>query len=282
MTELTPVTPATEEETPKDKVFGPRIITNYHVITRTIAGIFGGMCGTIVLIVILLLGSNIFSTINSATSTATGAAALLGNKTEINIFLVIAGVTFASLTANIMSLLGFVLFDREKYSKFVISTIQIIIMTLVTLGCMLPSYLLVGSSYSEQLVYLVTSHLVISSLLSAFVVEIVNNYKYVMVGFYGITLGILIGVSVELFLAMSPKTGNTIGVLGFLILTLLPLIWTSIGFFSSLFEMLYGWLYTVYGLDWLGNMTNYIEIEEDEDESSLDDEENKDEDTNMY
>lgn len=244
--------------------FGPRALNNYHVITKTIAGLFGGVCGTIVMVITLLLASNLFKAgaSNAAVELSKNAPAVV--KGEINVFILMAGAFLSALTGNIIALLGFALFDREKYTKVVSSLVQIMVVNILLFVFIMPSYLVITSAKLSNIGFLVGTHIMLATLLSLFVTEVINNSKYILIGFYGVTFGILMALGAELLLALLPKSSDQL--IGILVLTMLPMGLAMVGFFSSIFEMFYGWIYALYGINPLGTLTSDVELESKEEE----------------
>lgn len=231
---------------------GPRVITNYHIITRTVAGLFGGIAGTIVMVITLLLASNLFKNGNTQAATELSQNASAITKSEINIFILMAGAFLSSLAGNIMAFLGFSLFDHEKYTRVVSTIVQLMIVNLLVFVFIAPAYLVLSTAKLSNVSFLVGAHIILATLLCIFVSEVINNTRYVLVGFYGAMFGILMGIGAELLVALKSSEQ----MIGILVLTMLPVTLATMGFFSSIFEMFYGWIYRLYGIDWLGTFVS--------------------------
>ncbi|MFN7159978.1 MAG: hypothetical protein ACK4NC_00025 [Candidatus Gracilibacteria bacterium] len=242
-----------------ERTLGPRAITNYHVITKTVAGLFGGIAGTIVMVITLLLASNLFKNGGAQVATELSQNASAITRNEINIFILMAGAFLSSLSGNIMAFLGFSLFDHEKYTKVVSTIVQIMIVNLLVFVFIMPAYLVISSAKLSNVSFLVGAHIMLATLLCIFVSEVINNIRHVLVGFYGAMFGILMGIGAELLMALLPKSNDQL--IAILVLTMLPVTLATMGFFSSIFEMFYGWLYRLYGIDWLGTIVSDDELE---------------------
>lgn len=238
---------------------GPRSISNYHVITKTVAGLFGGIAGTIVMVITLLLASNLFKNGNADVATELTKNASAISKSEINIFILMAGAFLSSLSGNIMAFLGFSLFDHEKYTKVIATIVQIVIVNLLVFVFIVPAYLVISSAKLSNVSFLVGAHIILATLLCVFVSEVINNIRHVLVGFYGAMFGILMGIGAELLVALLPRSNENL--IAILVLTMLPVTLATMGFFSSIFEMFYGWLYKLYGIDWLGTLVSDEDLE---------------------
>lgn len=241
--------------------FGPRQLSNYHIITKTIAGIFGGVSGTIIMVITLMLASNLFQQQGSTVVEVSKNAPAIA-KAEINVFILMAGAFLSALSANIIALLGFSLFDREKYTRLMVSIVQIVIINILLFAFITPAYLVISSSKLSSVGFLVGIHIMLANLLSLFVTEVINNQRYALIGFYGNTFGILMALGIILLLALLPRENDQL--IGILVLTILPISLAAVGFFSSMFEMFYGWLAHVYTMDPLGNLTSDQELSQEE------------------
>jgi len=110
----------------------------------------------------------------------------------------------------------------------------------------------------------VALHVIITAQVSALILEIISNYRYALLGVYGVTFSTLISAGI-LFGLMNITTEPAI-----LLFAALPVVWGSIGFTYSIVTMLYGWFARVYDKDFLATDTlygrDYGNDEEDEEE----------------
>jgi hypothetical protein len=135
---------------------------------------------------------------------------------------------------------------------------------------MIPVYLFILSENFESILFPVGLHILLTAFLSALVQEIISNYRYFMLGMYGLTFGMLVCfVGSMAFVAGSTEFVGTQAMVGVLPL-LAPLTWGSMMCFGVLGEMIYGYLYNTFGMDFLGAMMTEDEVEEEDAEENPD------------
>jgi len=116
---------------------------------------------------------------------------------------------------------------------------------------MVPVYFITSSIDIRITIYAIALHVIISAQVSALILEIVSNYKYALVGVYGITFSILVSAGVIFLLAKMIQSPAV------LLLAALPIVWGSIAFTQSLVTMIYGWIAEIYDKDFLCTQTVY-------------------------
>ncbi|KKU80480.1 MAG: hypothetical protein UY05_C0006G0014 [Candidatus Peregrinibacteria bacterium GW2011_GWA2_47_7] len=223
---------------------GPPESTFLTLVLKTCAGLGGGIVGTLVLLVIFLLGASIIQ------PTLSGVA-----QEEIHplfIFVFVAMIFLASLGSNVVGSLLFAFVQHEKYTRVTSALYQIFIVNIVIVAIMAPIYLVVIGLGLEITAFVAGIQVIISALTSVMVLEIIGNLRYALVGVYSVLFSILFSTGV--IFIFYQFTGRDLVLLLFITL---PTIWMFLGFISSIVEMLYTWMYRLYGVDFLASTTDF-------------------------
>lgn len=236
----------------QEQELGPRRIGNAKLIYKTFMGIVGGMAGTLVIFIVFMLANVAFPSIFNFTPDMVGINPVL-------LFIVLVMAFLTTLMGNLIAMTLFYVVDREKYTKLTTNLIQGFIFNLVIFIFSVPLYLIIQSSNIAALIYIIGIHFLLSAFITSLVMEVLATSRYVLVGLYGSTFAVLAALVTNLILFLAvPDSGKVF----FLFLTM-PLIWGSIGFFQSLTEMIYRWLYDTYGVDFLSREAQYEDQEKD-------------------
>ena len=224
---------------------GPRPVSMFAILMRTVGGLGGGIMGAGVIFVIALLGSGILSTALDEVG---------GTPSPLFVFVFLAMIFLGSTTANLLGSLFMGFGDREHYSSVATSLYQIFFANVAILFVVAPVYLIVAGLDLNlgMLASVAALQVVVSAFVSALILEIIANHRYALVGVYSTMLSVLVSVGVY-FLVYSMSSGSPL----LLLLLALPVMWFSIGFFSGLISVLYGWIYQWYGVDFLNSGTTY-------------------------
>lgn len=233
---------------------GPPEPTFLTLVLKTFAGLGGGIAGSLILLVIFLLGGSILQ------------PTFLGEGGELHplfIFVFMAMVFLTSLGSNLVGPLLFSFVQQDKYSRTQTSLTQIFVANLVMLGIMAPVYLFVFTAGLDLTAILAGIHVMISAITSILILEIVGNLRYALVGVYGAILSLLFATGV-IFIFYQFSDRNLV----ILLFSVLPVLWMFLGFISVIVEMFYAWMYRLYGVDFLASTTSfgreYGEAEEEE------------------
>ena len=115
-------------------------------------------------------------------------------------------IFIATTPANLLSVFLLSLTERDKYKRTKSALFQVFIINVVIFLLMVPVYFITTSINIGVTAYAVALHIVIAAQVSALILEIVSNYKYSIVGLYGVTLSVL--VSAGVMFAMYGLTGE--------------------------------------------------------------------------
>ncbi len=233
-------------------------------LLKLLAGLAGGIGGSLILLLIFMIASSALEPI-SHYGDASGSGEGVG-VSPIFTFILLMMIFLASTVGNILSIWLTALSEREKYTRLSSAIYQTFILSIIIFVLMAPVYFITAANDISVIAYAIALHIIVSAQVSALILEIVSNYKYSLVGLYGITFAVLISAGVMFGLAgivASPQI---------LLFAALPIVWGSIAFVQSIFTMLYGWMARTYDKDFLCTETVYgsdygKEIESEEPEA---------------
>ncbi|MCD6109785.1 hypothetical protein J7J83_03445 [bacterium] len=218
--------------------------TFLSLITRTIAGLGGGIAGTIVLLIIYMLSSSILQQ----------ALVQSGEEADVtSLFtVVIMAMVFVSLlVSNIFSPLFISFTQGERYKKVTTSLFQIFVLNIVIFVLLVPIYLFSTNIGIGFVSFTAGLQMALSVLASALVFEIISNYRYALLGVYSVIFAVLLAI---VFSSIIYQTTGSVLALLFLAL---PLLWGGIGFMFGLVGMIYAWVVSVWGVDYLATTQEY-------------------------
>ena len=218
--------------------------TFLSLITRTIAGLGGGIAGTIVLLIIYMLSSSILQQALTQAEEGTDVTSLFTIVVMVMVFV-------SLLVANIATPLFMSFTQGETYKRTTTALFQIFILNVVIFVILVPIYLFSTNIGLEFISFAAGLQMALAVLGSALVFEIISNYKYALLGVYSTIFAVLIAV---VFSAILFQTTGSALVLLFLAL---PLLWGGIGFTLGLVGMIYAWVVSTWGVDYLATTQEY-------------------------
>lgn len=218
----------------------------FTIFLRFVGGFGSGLAGTIVLgIILFLTWSIIGETISQTEITKNEFGVALNEQNTHPLFMgvILVAVFLASLVANLIYCVISTTIE-EKYVARSTNLTQIFSGNLCILLFFIPLYLISNkSSGPDGITTVAISHIILTSLFTFFILEIFSTSKYIIVSLYGLILGLIIFLFLEILLS-----NNTTLLLSFLIL---PLLLASLGVGNGIVEMFYTWLQKTYGIDFL-------------------------------
>lgn len=206
------------------------------IFFRTVAGLFGGGFGTLVLLIGVLLSGTFASSYLAAVETGV-------HPFIVFIALVISYV--AILVSSLASLTFFYYTDKERYT-FLLSTLShaFWLITLVFLVST-PLSLLLSLQSFESLSIIMLILMGVCTIFSVITMEVVTNSKHLLLVMYSSAVAIFAFFVVMLILYLILNTTS------YLLPLALPFCWGSFGFWQGTFEKTYQWFYELYGNDFL-------------------------------
>lgn len=246
----------------KTEEIGPERISFATFLLRLIAGAAGGVAGGLLLLLMFILVSSVFEPIASLGEE-------LSYISPIFTFILLMMIFISATVGNIAAVWLMGLVEREKYQKIPSTIYQIFVISLIIFLLLAPVYFITGTTDPAITAYVVALHVVISAQASALIMEIISNYRYSLVGVYGVTFSILVSAGVLFSLAgliASPQI---------LLFVALPAVWGTIALVGAVVNNIYSWLAKTYDKDFLAADTLYgedygEEVEEEEEEKAED------------
>lgn len=164
------------------------------------------------------------------------------------------------LTASITLGLQRFLFP-DKYRQGSTAFAQIAIFSIFAFVLVAPLYIYVGSIRPDFLILVFTVHILLNLLATSLLVEILSNYRYILLSIYGSFIGFFLAtfLSVIFFLSYSPSQTALYSLIGVIMVVNLV-----ITLCRTLFELAYYRIYRATGTDHLGDIFSKIELEEKE------------------
>ncbi|MFC1810115.1 hypothetical protein ACFLZH_01310 [Patescibacteria group bacterium] len=219
--------------------------TFLSLITRTLAGLGGGIVGTVVLLVIYILSVSIVAPV-LAPAGDEGAT-----LSPLFIFILMGMIFASTLAANLIAPLFISFTGRGKYQRVTTSLFQLFIVNIVVFLVLIPIYLFSTGIGLEFMSYAAGLQIVFSVLASALIFEIIANYRYALLGVYSTIFAVLLAIAFNIM--MYQATGNAT----ILLFLALPVLWGAVGFMFAVVGMLYQWVVKTWGTDYLATFQEY-------------------------
>jgi hypothetical protein len=151
--------------------------------------------------------------------------------------------------------------SSEKYKRSLIIFWQISLFWLITYIFFTPIYIYLWIKSYENILYIFIWHTLITSFWTSVILEIMNNYRNILIWIYGSFIWLFIAsfLSIIIFSTTPEWTAKL-----FALVVILPLINFSVTFFKQLFELIYYKYNLVTNKDPLWDIFYQIEMEEKE------------------
>ena len=236
--------------------FGPKKITLSDVGINSLWGMISGFIGSIIIVIIVFATSSIISIPNQFEQSQ------LSWATNGIFPFVLSFITFiATLITLILSSSLLHMTAPERYKKNTATYSQLWFFWILTYLLITPVYIYTGLISYDNIMIIFMAHCMILAFGSSLLLEILNNYRYILTGFYGSFIGLFF-TTIIIILLFSAFDSWYAKLLSMLIM--LPLINTSLIFFKWLFELVYYHYNRLTNLDGLGDIFYQIEQEEKE------------------
>lgn len=239
-----------ENENPAgSEAAGPPSPSFLTLVLKTFAGLGGGIAGMLILLLIFLGASAILQPALDPASLGTENP----EKNPLFIFVFMAMIFLTSLGANLLGSLFFTFVEHERYSRTGTVLYHIFFVNVVIFVILAPIYLLLDTRGLFDITgFLAGFHVLLSALASVMILEIIGNLRYALVGVYGVVFSLISSTAISMVVYEFSNRNPTV-----VLFSTLPIMWTTLGFVTVIAEMLYHWLYTVYGTDFLMSKTSF-------------------------
>lgn len=237
--------------------FWPRKILLQDIWINSVWVMLCGLIGSILILIIVFATSSFISI-----PTMFEQARLEGSTTNPMFPFILSFITFiATMVTLFLSALLLHMTDPERYKKNAVTYGQLWFFWIFTYLCITPVYIYMGLISYDNIMMVFLIHCIILAFWSSLILEILNNYHYILIGFYGSFVGLFF-TSIIILIAFHSLESGYVKLLSLLIM--LPLINTSLVFFKWLFELAYYKYHKLTNLDQLGDIFYQIKQEEDE------------------
>jgi hypothetical protein len=218
---------------------GPDVLVS-DIFFRTLAGAFGGVFGSAVILVGLFVSSSIADN---------ALVAETGSINPLFTFIAIVIIYLAILISALSSQTFFYFTNRDKY-QYLLSTLShsFAVITLIFLAAT-PLTLLISLESIEMISIVGLIELGIASVFCMIVQESVAQSKHILLTLYSTSIALFFFLLISLILFFAVQTTS------FLVLLAFPIAWASLGFWQVSLEMAYQWMYSLYGNDFLNKET---------------------------
>jgi hypothetical protein len=225
--------------------YGPRQVSLFTLFAKTFLGFIGGGAGSLALLLIFLGTSSILQPVLRPAETT-------GEQVNPIFIVILMAMIFATtLISSMLAPWLLSISERLRYPRIVTSVYQIFIINLIIFAFTAPLYLTTSVTNLEFTAYAAGMQILMVSMASALIMEILNDSRYPLLGVYTTVIGVLIATAVNLFLYQMMKSATV------LLFAALPITWASIGFFQAALAMVYYWYYINWGNDFLAITTTY-------------------------
>jgi len=173
---------------------------------------------------------------------------------------VLSFITFiATLITLILSSILLHMTSPERYKKNTTTYWQLWFFGILTYMCITPVYIYTGLISYDNIMIVFIIHCLVLSFWSSILLEILNNYRYILIGFYGSFIALFFTsiFTILLFWAFDSWYAKLLS-----LLIMLPLINTCLILFKWLFEFVYYHYNRITNLDWLWDIFYQIQQEE--------------------
>jgi len=236
--------------------FWPKKLNFQNILINSLGSLIAGIIGSILILVITFFISNIISIPGTFEQARTGIQTSSIFPILLSIITLIWTTTTIILTYIIAHLT-----DSERYKKNIIILWQISFFAFLTYLFITPIYIYAGIQDYDNIMIAFLFHTIIVIFGTSIILEILNNYRYILTGVYGSFVGLFISIILTILIFSSFSSG--FAKLLSLVL-LLPIINFSTTFFKQIFEYLYFHYNKYSNQDQLWDIFYQIEMEEKE------------------
>ncbi len=225
------------------------------ILINTLGACIAGFIGSSIILLIVFASSSFLN----IPGTFENARLAWGSTNPIFPF-ILSFITAISMT--ITSLLAAKLLcmtDGEKYQSRTEIYGQIGFFHIIMYLCFAPIYIYTWLQSYDTIMPIFIAHVLLSSFGCFLLLELMNSYRYVLIGLYGNFIALCISSSVMLLLFSSLSTGKA---KLYILLVIIPLTLALMTFLRGFFELLYGIYFRMTNTDGLGDIFYRIEQEE--------------------
>ena len=235
--------------------FGPKEIDIKDVWISSLWALISGVIGSIIMLVLIFALSGFIN----VSDWFVAARSWIWEKNSI-FPLILSVITFIATSATMFITYFFLHFaNPERYKKNPVILWQIAFFTFFVYLFMAPAYIYSGLLDYDYIMIMFLIHTILVVFWVSLVIEVLNNYRYVLVSIYGSFLGLFASIVITSLVYWSLDSGNAKLIS---LLFLLPLINFMQVFFKWLFDLGYYHYNRFTNQDQIWDIFYQIEIEE--------------------
>jgi len=235
-------------------MIGPQKITFKEIIINSIGSFSAWIIGSIIILVMVFLFSGLVDVPAGFDSMRVGAK----TTAIFPIFLSVIALVWTFIT---MFLTYFILTltQWEKYKKNIVIYWQLAFFTILVYVFIAPVYVFEGLKNYEFIIYIFLFHILILAFWISLIIEVLNNYSYILTWIYWSFIGLFTSsiIALSIFSFFPDWYAKLIS-----LVILLPVINFFMTFFKQLFEFAYFYYYKYTALDPIWDIFRTIENEE--------------------
>lgn len=148
--------------------------------------------------------------------------------------------------------------DPDKYERSHVTYVQIALISTLIYLFITPIYLYAGMVNYDNIMYVFVWHILILFFSLMVILEILNNYRYILVWLYASIVSILLTWSIAIIIFWFFDSGTAKLIALMFMLPLVNFLWV---FFKGIFELVYYKYYKHTGSDNLGDIFRQMELE---------------------
>lgn len=151
--------------------------------------------------------------------------------------------------------------DPEKYKKNSVLFGQMSLLQIIIYILVIPVYIYVGTKNINNIMIVFSFHILLANFWTHLILEVFNNYRYILVGLYGTILWLVLSIWYTLFVFSSFSVSYSKMII---LMSLLPISAFIFSLIKQIFELMYYYYYNFTWLDPIGDIFYQIELEEEE------------------
>ncbi len=237
----------------------PRKVEIQDVLTNSLWWLIAGFMGSFIILSIVFFTSWVISL---DVASEFNHARMGAVDTNSMFPFVLSFITFLATTVSTISIYFILnITNPERYKRNLVVLWQIWFFGILTYVFATPVYIVMWLQDYDYIMIIFIVHCILLSFGTSLILEILNNYRYILTSVYGSFIGLFLSIfiSLAIFYYVPSWTAKLIS-----LLVILPTINTSMILFKWLFEFWYYHYNKYTNLDQLGDIFYQIELESKE------------------
>lgn len=237
-------------------LLAPRKQKISDILTTWVWAFIAWIIWSIIILIITFSLSNYFNIVSTFEINKTGTKP----SSMFPILISIITLLWTSITSYLSYFIANMT-DSDKYKKNNTILSQLAIFQILTYIFITPLYIYIWNMNYNELMYIFILHVIIIIFWTSLMLEIFNNYRYILIWFYGSFIWLFLSILFSIFIFNTLWNWNAKMII---LLLLLPTINFLISIIKQLFELIYFFYYKYSSLDNIWDIFYQIEQEENE------------------